>query len=218
MVSSTKRTPLQSDLKLFHSIYHNDIDAIYQLRQPDSHHYAFPTAKRHKPSQGFLSATHDLLRKYMNEKIYYNDKTFVKLWLLFAAHVDLFKGEIQLASLQTVLTAVLPSTTPKTSGGSMSQESNNAFILTKPLHVITGLPVTPGDIYDLMFSLTIGKYLTSFYLSAAQYYETTQEYVPLRFCKVIEFFIFMVDFLGLVNVPIIFNLVSRSMRSLYLFF
>ena len=94
------------------------------------------------PSQGFLSAAHDLCRKYLSEVIYYNDKTYVKLWLLFAAYVSHWKGELDLS-------IKLPGGRPEA--------------------------ITPGIIYEHMFAMKIGKYLSLFYLTAANYFESIQE-------------------------------------------
>ena len=164
---SSKRTPLQQDLKLFQSIYEKDLAIIYSRKSSASHGNSSSTSG---PSQGFLSAAHDLVKKYMDEKIYYNDKTYVKLWLLFAAHVEHFRGELDLGTLQSSLVAAIA--TPTSSGHGLPSSATT----TKKIVLKTGENVTPGTIYQHMFQLKIGKYLSLFYLTAANYFESIQEY------------------------------------------
>lgn len=140
MVSSSRKTktPLSLDLKLFRSIYGNELAALEASRGLE---------RPFLPSQGFISATHDLCRKYMHDSIYYNDVTYVKLWILFASYVHLWKGEIELG-------ISMPTPT------STASAATNAAI-----------------IYEHMFAKKIGRHLSLFYLTAANYFEnTTKEY------------------------------------------
>lgn len=158
--SSTKKTPLTQDLKLFQSIYSHDLNLIYSRKS--SYTYSTSTGSP-SPSQGFLSAAHDLCRKYLGEKMYYNEKMYVKLWLLFAAHVDLFRGELDLGDLQSSVPC------PSSRG---SCGNNSVYVKTL---LKTGEIVTPSTIYQYMITHKIGKYLSVFYLAAANYYESIQE-------------------------------------------